>query len=97
MSAVVLVLLIVGIATAGIMTVLVIALVGHVKTLAGAARDFQSALEPSVVEIRRAGERPQEQLQSLEERRSGRGPVLDSARSRQPSGLGEWRVQHRSH
>ncbi|CAN5159789.1 hypothetical protein BH20ACT24_BH20ACT24_00470 [soil metagenome] len=73
MSAVVLVLLVVGIATAGIMTVLVIALVRHVKILAGAARDFQSALEPSLEEIRRAGDRAQEQLQTLEERRSERG------------------------
>jgi predicted PurR-regulated permease PerM len=73
MSAVVLVLLVVGVATAGIMTVLVIALVRHMKVLAEAARDFQSALEPSLEEIRRAGERAQEQLQTLEERRSGRG------------------------
>lgn len=74
MSAVVLVLLVVGVATACIMTVLLVALVRHLKVLAGAARDFQSALEPSLQEIRRAGDRAQEQVRTLEERRSARGP-----------------------
>ena len=55
--------------SAGLLLVLVVALIRHVKLLSGALRAFQEDVRPVMDDVRRATMRSQDRLQGLSNRR----------------------------
>lgn len=63
----------VGIVTIGMLAVLLVALVRHLKLLAGSLQRFQQEVGPVLEEIRRGSAEAQQRLERLQERAPGEG------------------------
>ena len=72
--AAVLVVVILGLAGTAVLAVLVIALLRHVKLLAGSVAEFNAAVTPLLEQIRDGSTVAQDRIQSLSENRPGGTP-----------------------
>ena len=70
MSAVVLVVLVVGLVTVSVLVVVAIAFIRHLKLLSESVSAFRRAVQPVLDELQREGSRAEESLRAMERRRS---------------------------
>jgi predicted PurR-regulated permease PerM len=70
-SAVVLVVLVVGLLTVSVLVVVAVGLIRHLKLLAESAGAFRKAVQPALEELQREASRAEENLRLIERRRSG--------------------------
>jgi predicted PurR-regulated permease PerM len=79
---VVAVLLAIGLASIGLLAVLVIALIRHVKLLASSLRRFQDEVQPLLEQIQRGSETAQDALQRMQDRRERGSVAPEDVRNR---------------
>jgi predicted PurR-regulated permease PerM len=81
---VVAVVLAIGLASFGLLAILAIALIRHLKLLASSLRRFQDEVQPLLEQIQRSSENAQDAMQRMQDRRERGSVVPENVRNRGP-------------